>query len=172
MRRVFAQAKDSAVLARGRFLGPILSNQLQGYAGLQPHLDYRTADPKPYVTYFPGLVSHNDVQLQVHLLNSDNAQSSRVINVTNNSSITPTHLLPKEQESNSTGHRPLHTFGRTTTATFGDLVYSRSGDKGANVNVGFFFPMGKDMKTKWEWLRSFLTRERFCGMSRWQLIHD
>lgn len=161
---MFAQAKESSVLSRGKFLGPILSNQLQGYPGLQPHLDYRTADPKPYVAYFPGLIAHKDIQLRVHVLENDTTQPLRVIDVMNNTSVTSKNSLPKEQESNAKGHRPLHSFGPTTHATFGDLVYSRSGDKGANVNVGFFFPVGNNMKTKWEWLRSFLTRERFCGM--------
>jgi hypothetical protein len=108
-------------------------------------------------------VSHNEVHQQVHFLPSDSQKTTNVVEVPNNSTITPRDFLPKEQESNPSDHHSINSFGPTTIATFGDLVYSRSGDKGANVNVGFFFPMGKDMKAKWEWLRSFLTRERFCG---------
>lgn len=162
--RVFAQAKDATTLAKGKFLGPLLSNQLQGYPGMQPHLDYRTADPKPYVTYFPGLVSQDEIRLQAHILPAGSPGASRVVDVPNNSIVTPSAMLPKEQVANSTGHLPIGSYGPTTIATFGDFVYSRSGDKGANVNVGFFFPMGKDMQMKWEWLRSFLTLERFCGL--------
>ncbi|KAL2834163.1 DUF1446-domain-containing protein [Aspergillus pseudoustus] len=162
--RVFAQAKDARTIARGSFLGPLLSNQLQGYPGLQPHLDYRTADPKPYVTYYPGLISHHEIRLQVHHLSTGLPGTSRVVDVPNNSFTTPSAMLPKEQVVSSTGHLPLESFGPTTITTFGDLVYSRSGDKGANVNVGFFFPMGKDMEMKWEWLRSFLSQERFCEL--------
>jgi hypothetical protein len=55
--RVFGQAEDTSTLSKGRFWGPMLSNQLQGYPGLTPNFDYRTATPKLYCTYFLGLVS-------------------------------------------------------------------------------------------------------------------
>ena len=165
---VFAQARDKTALSRGKFLGPILSNQLQGYPGLQPHLDYRAADPKPYVTYFPGLVSHTAVHQRVHFLDDNSGGTSAVFDVPINSIITPTDLLPKEQNLTRDAHGSTSDPGPKTIAPLGDVVYSRSGDKGANVNVGFFFPMGKDMRMKWEWLRSFLTSEKFSGRSHIQ----
>ncbi|KAF4996269.1 hypothetical protein FDECE_12513, partial [Fusarium decemcellulare] len=53
--RVLAQSRDPKLLTPGRLLGPMLSNQLQGYPGLTANLDYRTAEPKLFCTYFPGL---------------------------------------------------------------------------------------------------------------------
>jgi hypothetical protein len=44
----------------------------------------------------------------------------------------------------------------------GYTVYARSGDKGPNVNVGFFCSGGDVAleQSKWDWLRSFLTIDR------------
>lgn len=160
---LFAQAREKTALSPGKFLGPILSNQLQGYPGLQPHLDYRAAAPKPYVTYFPGLMLHSAIQQRVHYLSDASQGSSAVFDVPANTAITPTDRLPKEQNVVLDTDGSTSDFGPTMIAPLGHAVYSRSGDKGSNVNVGFFFPMGKDMSTKWEWLRTFLTLERFTG---------
>ncbi|KAH6668284.1 hypothetical protein B0J14DRAFT_600286 [Halenospora varia] len=163
--RVFAQAKTPTPLTRGRFLGPLLSNQLQGYPGLTPNLDYRTSDPKPYVTYFPGLVPVSSIHQRVYSLSgSPSTSSDSFVDVPNVTVLTPESQLPKEQESNATGHRPVDSFGQTIVIPLGDVVYARSGDKGANVNVGFFIPAGRDNNEKWEWLRSFMTRDRLIGL--------
>lgn len=78
--------------------------------------------------------------------------------------ITAERDLPREQDSNASRYIALENFGDSVTVPFGDMVYARSGDKGSNVNVGLFFPAGDNSREKWEWLRSFLTRERLCGM--------
>lgn len=38
----------------------------------------------------------------------------------------------------------------------GDIALGRSGDKGANVNLGLFVQTPE----QWEWLRSFMSKER------------
>ncbi len=68
--------------------------------------------------------------------------------------------------------KKLSEFGETIKAPLGSLVYARSGDKGANVNVGFFFPAGQDADLKWDWLRNFLTKERLHGMAIPTSPHD
>lgn len=120
------------------------------------------------MTYFPGLVLHSAVHQRVHSLSDDSRGASAAFDVPTNSVITPTDLLPKEQNLTRDANGSASNFGPKTIAPLGDVVYSRSGDKGSNVNVGFFFPMGKDMRGKWEWLRSFLTLEKFSGRSNIQ----
>jgi hypothetical protein len=141
-----------------------MSNQLQGYPGLTFNLDHRTADPKPYVTYFPGIIDLSTAQQHVHFLADKSGKSQATSKaVPNNKIVTLEKDLPREQESNSKGHHDFNSFGETIVLPLGDEVYARSGDKGANVNVGFFFPSGPNAEMKWEWLRSFLTREKLCG---------
>lgn len=50
----------------------------------------------------------------------------------------------------------MSTFGEVTKAPLGSIVFGRSGDKGANCNVGFFV----QRTDEWNWLRSYLTIER------------
>jgi hypothetical protein len=44
-------------------------------------------------------------------------------------------------------------FGPTKRSRFGDIALARSGDKGANINIGLFVREERE----WPWLRSFLT---------------
>lgn len=46
--------------------------------------------------------------------------------------------------------------GPTTTVPFGQLVYARTGDKGANANLGVW----ARTETAWPWLAGFLTADR------------
>lgn len=52
----------------------------------------------------------------------------------------------------------INSFGETVSRPLGDLVLGRSGDKGANANIGLFIPDSTD--EQWDWLRSFLTAEK------------
>ncbi|RKL32906.1 Isopenicillin N epimerase component 2 [Fusarium proliferatum] len=156
--RVFAQSRDAKNLTAGRFLGPMMSNQLQGYPGLTANLDYRTAAPKLITTYFPGLFDRKRMEQVVHFVN----QPERTIRVHDDDVIiTPRLDLPKQLSAETKDPVPLDRFGPTRRVALGSRVFSRSGDKGANVNVGLFFPAGKDMNQKYDWLRSFLTVQNF-----------
>ena len=50
----------------------------------------------------------------------------------------------------------IQSFGPTTTRPLGDIALARSGDKGANVNIGLFVQTAE----QWEWFRAFMTKER------------
>lgn len=149
-----AKAKDPKLLTRGRFLGPLLSNQLQGYPGLTPNLDYRTADPRALVTLYTGLVHRNHIKQQLHILGAaaqdvpDDASSTRPV-------VSPVSQAVEKPQDTS--------FGPTTKAPLGSILLGRSGDKGANVNVGLFFPSAEESVEKWDWLRGFLTTARLIG---------
>lgn len=180
--RIFAQATDQATLSPGNFLGPMMSNQLQGFPGLTANFDFRTASPKVYCTYFPGLVKQSVSQQRVHFLKPPAATSwlravpglSRsdegILDVPGLTIMTAIKDLPKQKDIDPSNPVPLETFGETTKIALGSLVYARSGDKGANVNVGFFFPAGTNSTRKWDWLRSFLTTDKFRSKKIWPFM--
>lgn len=53
-----------------------------------------------------------------------------------------------------TSPQPLEIFGETTMRPLGDIALARSGDKGANINIGIFVTGSR----QWDWLRNFLTK--------------
>lgn len=160
--RVFAQAKDAKTVAPGRLLGPLMSNQLSGYPGLTANFDFRTAEPKLFCTYFPGLVNRKYVQQVVLFATTGDSPPGLLISGT--TAYTPIDRLPNQPDYQPTNPISLSSFGPTVRAPLGLAVYSRSGDKGANVNVGFFFPRGLHESAKYDWLRSFLTTRTLRGM--------
>lgn len=160
---MFAQADNPQVLSRGRFLGPLFSNQLQGFPALTPNLDYRTADPKPIVTLYTGLIKREQIRETCHFLQSSGAEQS----------VLPRHSLQNVPEHYPTPgavpppsdehYTALESFGPTIKAPLGSILYGRSGDKGANVNVGLFVPSSQQTEQTWQWLRSFMTIDRLIG---------
>lgn len=54
----------------------------------------------------------------------------------------------------------LETFGPTQTRPLGDIALARSGDKGANVNLGLFVHTADE----WEWFRAFMTKTQLRKM--------
>jgi hypothetical protein len=87
----------------------------------------------------------------------------RFLSIPNLSSMTSIQDLPKQRDIAPTDLRSMAEFEETVKTALGSLVYARSGDKGANVNIGFFFPAGNNATRKWAWLRSFLTTEKLRG---------
>lgn len=81
------------------------------------------------------------------------------------------HFLGPEPATYSAGHPPVYealaprrnfpptnpisidSFGETVLRPLGDIALARSGDKGANINIGIFVHTDEE----WDWLRSFLT---------------
>ena len=60
----------------------------------------------------------------------------------------------------SPGKRAMKDFGPTRPVPFGDAVHARSGDKGANANLGVW----TDNPDAADWLSGFLTTERFTSL--------
>lgn len=167
--RVFAQADDAKSLTRGRFLGPLLSNQLQGFPALTPILDYRTADPKPFVKLFTGLVPATSIVETCHMLAESSKGHEQVFSASKTSKVDRTNAARKIVRASPTSlaveaYQPIADFGPTKRTAVGDLLYGRSGDKGANVNVGLFFPLAQETEEKWQWLRSWLSTTRLIEL--------
>ncbi|UPL03171.1 hypothetical protein LCI18_014105 [Fusarium solani-melongenae] len=121
---------------------------LRHFSGYHASLDYRTALPKEFLAYYPTLWKQTLLDEKVHLLDRDTSQVRNVL---------------------AAGHPPSfweigirHSYDTASPRTFagpyrmvplGDVVLARSGDKGPNLNVGFFV----SSESRWEWLRSFLS---------------
>ncbi|KAJ3564707.1 hypothetical protein NPX13_g7753 [Xylaria arbuscula] len=109
-------------------------NFMQHFPGLNCTLDTRLMSaPIPFSGYFPALVSQDKIQEGVNILGRGGEVEDRLIvgppRITEN-------LAPRENYD-PVSPRALSSFGPSRSMPFGDIVLARSGDKGANVNVGF-----------------------------------
>ncbi|KAI1161974.1 DUF1446-domain-containing protein [Nemania serpens] len=134
---------------------------MQHFAGLSGTLDSRLLGiPVPFLSYFPAIVSQNQIQESISIIGKDGEVGARV--VVGPPQITE-ELAPRENYD-AVSPRALSSFGSWKTIPFGDVVLARSGDKGANVNVGFTPRKAYDNAEVWEWLRTFLTRDKLREM--------
>jgi hypothetical protein len=118
-------------------------------------LDFRTAFPKPYLGFFPATIPQSELHEGVHLLNSDKE--------TQFYSVGPpmkTEDLGARESYEPTNPVALGHFGETVSMPLGDIALGRSGDKGGNVNCGFFV----QTKEEWDWLRSLLTIDKIKSL--------
>ena len=157
--RVMAQAPDKDTLSPHNFMDPIIENLISGFPGFTPDMEYlRTGHAKPYMTYFPGLISRYSLEEAcVHHLDG-----SETVVVPHPAEVLPINRLPKQENYEPTEPVDLTAFGETIDIPLGYQVYARSGDKGANVNVGFF-PQTNSVD-EWNWLRSYLITERLLEL--------
>jgi hypothetical protein len=153
--RILAQVKSLETMKEENFKDPIIENLISAYPGFTPSLEHhRTASPKPFLAYFPGLLPrHHMDEMKVHFLDSKDVAA-----ITHPKHYTPIDQLPKPENYEPSNPVPLKKFGPTVKIPLGYQVYARSGDKGANVNCEFF-PRG-DSEEAWEWLRSYRTTEK------------
>jgi hypothetical protein len=136
----------------------------------------RTAIPRPFLAYYPALIAQADLDERINLLNDDNTITS--IETGHPPAYAP--LQPRENydppiSPKSPEYKTLFD-GLTKRVKLGDVVLARSGDKGGNLNVGFFVPsslppsftMEIDTQRKQRerqkdlnlWLRHYLTTSR------------
>jgi len=129
---------------------------MQHFAGLHSSLDFRTALPRPFLGFYPAVISQGELDESINIISPSDATVKQSI-------VGPPKVTePLQDHDNYDTSDPvsLHSFGETVHAPLGDLVLGRSGDKGANVNCGFY----AHTDDEWDWLRSFLTRERMRQM--------
>ncbi|TGZ79388.1 DUF1446-domain-containing protein [Ascodesmis nigricans] len=151
--RIFAQAPKSETLL-GLIRG-FYDVFMQHFPGMHGSLDTRTIFPKPYYAYYPALISQSLIQETTHLLRSP------PISLPAHHPLVYAPLLPRANYP-PTSPVPLSTFGHTVPRPLGSLVFARSGDKGANINLGLFIP--SSTLEEWNWLRSFLTHDRMKSL--------
>ncbi|KAL4801501.1 hypothetical protein BDV18DRAFT_167341 [Aspergillus unguis] len=138
---------------------------LKHFSGFHSTLDMRTAIPRPFLAFFPALIAQSQLNEEVVLLNGDDAPT--VLNTGHPSAYAP--LQPRENHDPAPDSQDHALFnGPTKHIKLGDIALARSGDKGGNVNVGFFIPkhhrhQGKE-KGLTSWLRYYLTRSKVQEM--------
>jgi hypothetical protein len=64
--RMFVQAQTKEAL--DKFKKAIFYNGMQGYCGLHLAMDWRTTEPRPFVRYFPALISQDRIRLSVNMV--------------------------------------------------------------------------------------------------------
>lgn len=155
--RLFSQADTQETLVG--LLQCFQEIAMQHYSGFHLSLDTRTALPRPYLAYYPGLYKQNDLKESVSIISSDTSSSSSSSKPpqTFPAGHPPTYSPVSPRASYETASpRPLSSFGPTRRARLGDVVLARSGDKGANINIGLFVRRA----AHYPWLQSFLTVAR------------
>jgi hypothetical protein len=149
--RIFAQAQQPATLYL--LLKALMWHGMQHFSGAHGSMDYRTALPLPYLVYYPAIIEQAVLDEGVCILSkgctTDNFQG--VSHSAGYNSVT--EPLGKRVSYEPTNPVPLSSFGETKALPLGTLVQGRSGDKGANVNIGLFVQTDDE----WDWLRSLMT---------------
>lgn len=148
--RLFAQADSEATIYG--LLKTFSEYAMQHYSGFHLSLDMRTAVPRSYLAFYPGLYDQERINEGVAILAADGSIAEKA------SAGHPSQYKKLEARENYDTAAPvdLTSFGPTTQARLGDIVLARSGDKGANVNFGVFVRRAEH----WPWLRTWLTRDR------------
>lgn len=71
--RMFVQTKKKEAIEK--FKKAIFYNGMQGFCGLHILMDWRTMEPKPFVKYFPALISQSLIPLRVSFVGDQKAKT-------------------------------------------------------------------------------------------------
>lgn len=145
--RTFATARTTKPLLA--LLGILSKMSLKHFPGFHSSLDFRTAFSHPLFTYYPEIWKQDALDEQAHLLELDGEAET-----TFSASHSPRYELgPRDNYETAS---PVSFNGPFKTVRLGDVALGRSGDKGANANIG----LSVDTPKQWEWLHSYLTRSK------------
>ncbi|TPX11477.1 uncharacterized protein E0L32_007896 [Thyridium curvatum] len=152
--RIFAQAVSEKPL--NMLLKTIQEYGMQHFSGFHLSFDLRTGFPLPFNQYYPALVVQTELKETVNFLGKDGQIYSSI-----DGGHPPRYQKLGRRDSYETALvADLEIFGPTKRARLGDIVLARSGDKGANLNIGLFV---RDADT-WPWLQSFMTCARMKAL--------
>jgi hypothetical protein len=154
--RLFAQASTKQPLML--LLKTSANYGMQHFSGYHFSLDTRTASPRPYLAFYPALYPQHSLRETVTILSAQGTPEKAI------PAGHPSHyeaLDPKRENYETNSPVALSTtFGPTIPARLGSIVLARSGDKGANINIGLFVRH----PSHYPWLQSFLTRSRMAAL--------
>lgn len=100
------------------------------------------------MAYYPSLYPQNDLEESVTIINGETISAGHPSAYKD---------LEKRASYDTTSPTPLSSFGPTKSVPLGDLVLARSGDKGSNLNVGFFVQTPE----QYSWFKSFFSLAKF-----------
>ncbi|KIW09938.1 hypothetical protein PV08_11714 [Exophiala spinifera] len=148
--RVLAQADSEGLLFA--LVQTFSEFAMQHFSGFHLSLDMRTALPRSYLAYYPALYPQDSLDEGVAILDAEGniVSTAEAGHPSQYSTLTPRANYETEQAVD------VSTFGPTISARLGDVVLARSGDKGANINIGLFVRK----PNHYPWLQAFLTRAR------------
>lgn len=147
--RIFAQAHNPAAL-RALFRA-LLDHGQQHFSGFHLSWDLRSVAPKTYLAYYPALFPQNSLDHGVVILSKAGTDKQRI-----DAGMPPQYQNLKPRDNYETANPLDLTFFVTQKARLGDIIQARSGDKGANINIGLFVRKLEH----YPWLQSYLTRDR------------
>jgi len=154
--RIFAESQPTDPLVG--LLPGLRDIALQHFSGFHSALDMRTAIPKPFLAMYPALYSQDSLRETISMIDAKESEVETAIDVGH-----PPKYEALERRENvvvTSNGKALSEFGPTKSMRLGDIVLARSGDKGSNLNIGFFVKSAK----AWEWLRSFLSSEKIVAL--------
>ncbi|OQV06762.1 hypothetical protein CLAIMM_11289 [Cladophialophora immunda] len=142
--RVFAQASTRSPVDA---IFPVWADK-----GLHWSLNYRTEHARPYISFYPGLYEQNRLRERACILGS-NGQVQKTADVK-----LPTKYFNLERRINFDSDPVVlqNPQSPTTSVVLGDIVYGRSGDKGANCNFGIY-PRNP---AHWNWFKDYMSRAK------------
>lgn len=159
--RIFVQAATADAVRK--VFAAWAHNFMQHFPGMGGTLDWRLLlHPVPFLGFFPALVRQDRLRESVTFLDvgGRGATSTPARRIHVGAPPTTEPLAPR-LNYDPVSPVSLDAFGPTAMVPLGDVALARSGDKGANVNVGFT-PRARlrSNEEMWQWLRRFLTRGR------------
>ena len=146
--RIIATAAEAASLARDKFASHIRALILSSYPGF--FVDSAAPlgpDSRARVGFWPALLASEQVRHDVVL---DDGSRVSIAPIPGAEVDSPAAVSGPDGDGDVTAHGP------TRRAQLGTIAHARSGDKGANANVGLW----TSDERAWPWLREFLTVER------------
>jgi hypothetical protein len=113
--------------------------------------------PRPFLAYYPAIVSQNLIDEQINFI--DGPENVVSYSTGHPSKYEP--LAPRESyDHNPSLEETALSEAPSQRIRLGDIAQGRSGDKGANLNFGLFVPNPQH----WSWLRSYMSRGRMREM--------
>lgn len=128
---------------------------MQQFSGGHFSLDLRTAAPKPFIAFYPATIPQSSLSETLHFLSPTKTAFP--------AGHPPTYatLAPRLSYDPSPSSALPVASNPTRTVPLGSLALGRSGDKGANVNIGLFISTTHaHADAAYAFLRGYLTRAR------------
>lgn len=152
--RIFAQSTNKGLLEK-------LNRAMNHYA-MQHFAGFCNMPPGPiseYLAYFPCIIPQSYIEERAIILNDDLVLDAGI--APNFKEFGP--RVSYESETPLTQVILDTKFGPVIESTLDTFVQTRSGDKGANVNIGLFVKE----EDEYEWLKSYFTKDRLR-----ELVYD
>jgi hypothetical protein len=125
---------------------------MQHFSGFHFSTDMRTALPRKYQSFYPGLCHQDKIKEGAVILNADGSDGVKA----EVQRPTKYHTVGLRDNYNTSSPIDLSSFGPTRKARLGDIAFGRSGDKGANINFGVFVRHADHFP----WLQTFMSSNR------------